>query len=301
LPKQYKLLPIFPARNGSAGAGKLFPGHIIKPVPVVRIVDRAKDPVRQRGWGFLFKQQRFLSFDRKTIKSMCGRYSVSKKNDEIRVRFSASIACDGELQRYNVAPTQPSAVITSDEPSLIRMFRWGLVPYNAADLATGTRYINGRAETLLEKYPFANLVESKRCIIPADGFYEWKKKGNIKIPHRFTLADEGLFAFAGLWDAWADRSTGEIIHSFTIITVKPNELVAPVHDRMPAILPPDHEKLWLDISIPPAEAVKLLQPYPAELMKSIIVSTLVNSPFNESAAVLQRAEYNIMEQGSLDL
>jgi len=230
---------------------------------------------------------------------MCGRYSVSKKNDEIRARFSAVILCDGELQRYNVAPTQLSAVIASDEPNAIRAFRWGLIPGNAEDISAGTRYINAMAETLLDKYPFAMIVSSKRCIIPADGFYEWKKKGNVKVPHRFTLIDDSLFAFAGLWDAWVDRRTGEIIHSFTIITVAPNELVAPVHNRMPAILRPEDEKLWLDTSIPPAEAIKLLQTYPAEQMKTITVSSLVNSPFNESAAVMERAEYNIAEQGSL--
>lgn len=231
---------------------------------------------------------------------MCGRYSVSKKNDEIKTRFSAVILCDGELQRYNVAPTQLSAVITCDEPNAIKTFRWGLIPANAEDIVTGTRYINARAETLLEKYPFAMIAASKRCIIPADGFYEWKRKGNIKIPYRFTLSDDSLFAFSGLWDAWADRATGEIIHSFTIITVAPNELVAPVHDRMPAILRPEDERLWLDTSIPSIEAVKLLQTYPAELMKSTTVSNLVNSPLNESPAVMERAEYNIAEQGTLD-
>jgi putative SOS response-associated peptidase YedK len=231
---------------------------------------------------------------------MCGRYSLSKKNDEIRARFSAVIKCDGELQRYNVAPTQPAAVITCDEPDTIKTFRWGLIPGNADDIATGTRYLNARAETLLDKYPFAMIVASRRCIVPADGFYEWKKKGNIKIPHRFTLTDESLFAFAGLWESWADRSTGEIIHSFTIITVKPNELVEPIHDRMPAILHAEHEKLWLDTGIPPMEAVKLLQSYPAELMKSETVSNLVNSPLNDSPAVMERAVYNIMEQGTLE-
>lgn len=232
---------------------------------------------------------------------MCGRYSVSKGKDELRVRFSAAVVGDGELQRYNVAPTQLSAVITCGEPSVINVFRWGLLPSNATDPSAGARLINARAETILEKYPFSKLLDSKRCIVPADGFYEWKKKGNVKIPHRFTLADESLFAFAGLWDAWVDRNTGEIINSFTIITVKPNELVAPVHDRMPAILTIENEKLWLDTGIPPMEAVSLLQPYPAELMKSTTVSNLVNSPFNESPAVLERADYNIAEQGTLDL
>jgi putative SOS response-associated peptidase YedK len=240
------------------------------------------------------------SFDRKTGKSMCGRYSNSKGKGELQVRFSAAIQADGVLQRYNVAPTQLSAVITSDEPALIKAFRWGIIPGNADDPSVGARYINARAETLHEKYPFVKLLDTKRCIVPADGFYEWKKRGNVKVPHRFTLKDESLFAFAGLWDGWIDRSTGEIIYSFTIITVSPNELVAPVHDRMPAMLPVEHEKLWLDPNIRGAEAVKLLQTYPGELMTSSTVSNLVNSPLNDSPAVMERAAYNIAEQGTLE-
>ena len=231
---------------------------------------------------------------------MCGRYSISKEKNEIKVRFSASIEADGETQRYNVAPTQPAAVIASSEPSAIKLFRWGLIPGNAPDMAAiGARYINARAETLHEKYPFAKLLASNRCIVPADGFYEWQKKGNTKIPHRFTMKNDSLFAFAGLWDAFVDRSTGEIIYSFTIITVAPNALVEAVHNRMPAILHTEHERLWLDSAIPPAEAMKLLQTYPAELMKSATVSSLVNSPLNDSPLVMKNEEYKIEEQGSL--
>lgn len=232
---------------------------------------------------------------------MCGRYSISKKKDELQVRFSASIEAGGETQRYNVAPTQPAAVITSLEPAAVKFFRWGIVPSNSPDIKTiGGRYINARAETITEKYPFMRLLATNRCIIPADGFYEWQKKGNTKIPHRFTLKNDSLFAFAGLWDAWVDKSTGEVVNSFTIITVAPNALLGPVHNRMPAILRPEEEKLWLDISIPPSEAIKLLQPYPDDLMKSITVSNLVNSPLNDSPLVMEKEEYKIEEQGTLE-
>lgn len=233
--------------------------------------------------------------------TMCGRYSISKTKDEVRVRFSALIEAGGETQRYNVAPTQPAAVITAARPDTVQFFRWGLMPGNAVNMKEiGGRYINARAETVSERYPFARLLATNRCIVPADGFYEWQKKGSAKIPHRFTLADDSLFAFAGLWDAWVDKGTGEIIHSFTIITVAPNPLVEPVHNRMPAILPAGHEKLWLDTSISPAEAIKLLQPYSTELMKSITVSNLVNSPLNDSPEVMEKAEHKIEEQGTLE-
>lgn len=232
---------------------------------------------------------------------MCGRYSISKGKVELEVRFSASIGVHGETQRYNVAPTQSAAVITAARPGIVQLFRWGLVPGNAVNIKEiGGRYINARAETVSEKYPFARLLATNRCIIPADGFYEWQKKGSVKIPHRFTLIDDSLFAFAGLWDAWIDRATGEIIHSFTIITVIPNDLVKPVHDRMPAILLPENEHLWLDTSISPAEAIKLLHPYPPGLMKSITVSSLVNSPLNDSPEVMEKADHRTEEQGMLD-
>lgn len=230
---------------------------------------------------------------------MCGRYSISKSKDELQVRFSATVQGHDGVQRYNVAPTQLSAVITAQQPSAIQAFRWGLIPYNAADISAGTRHINARAETIHEKYPFARLLETNRCIVPADGFYEWKKAGKIKIPHRFTLGDDIIFSFAGLWDAWADKSTGEIIYSFTIITVAPNALVLPVHNRMPAILTPEKEKLWLDTSIGASEAIKLLEPYNEGGMKSITVSDLVNSPMNDAPQLLEPVVYKIPEQGTL--
>ena len=230
---------------------------------------------------------------------MCGRYSISKSRDELQVRFSVTIKGGDGLQRYNVAPTQLSAVITAAQPSEVQQFRWGLVPYNSASLSAGARFINARAETIREKYPFARLLGTNRCIIPADGFYEWKRTGKMKIPHRFTLADSSLFSFAGLWDAWVDKSTGEIIRSFTIVTVAPNELVGRVHDRMPAILTPQKEKLWLDAAVPAAEGLAVLEPFPANEMRSITVSSLVNSPLNDVPGVAEAAEYNIVEQGSL--
>ena len=252
--------------------------------------------------SFLYLYTRKAGSDNhRYYKVMCGRYSISKKKNELQVRFSATVEAAGETQRYNVAPTQPAAVIIPSEPSSIKLFRWGLVPANAIAIKEiGGRYINARAETLTEKYPFARLLAANRCIIPADGFYEWQKKGNSKIPHRFTLADDSLFALAGLWDEWVDRGTGEIISSFTIITVAPNPLVEPVHNRMPAILRSEDEKRWLDPATPPADAIRLLQPYPAELMNSITVSNLVNSPINDFPAVMEKEEYKIEEQGTLE-
>ncbi len=158
------------------------------------------------------------------------------------------------------------------------IFRWGLIPYWAKDESIGNKLINARAETLEEKPSFRKSFEQKRCLILADGFYEWKKEGRVKKPHRITLHDGKPFAFAGLWNSWVSP-TGQTINSCTIITTTPNRLMEPIHNRMPVILPQDMESLWLDERLISSNEVKgLLRPFPAEQMEAYEVSPLVNSP-----------------------
>jgi putative SOS response-associated peptidase YedK len=165
--------------------------------------------------------------------------------------------------------------------------RWGLVPHWAKDPSVSYRMINARAETVAEKPAYRKLLAKKRCLIPADGFYEWRVgPDGKKQPVRFTLADGELFAFAGLWTSWLDRESGELLDSCTIVTTTPNELCAKVHDRMPVILPADAEWAWLDPSLEPEKAKALLVPYPASAMRAAVASTLVNSPRNEGSELL---------------
>ena len=214
---------------------------------------------------------------------MCGRYSFYVEDKLIRERFGVTVQTAIYKARYNCAPSQELAVISNDQPGELRFFKWGLIPFWAKDPAIGNRMINAKAETLSEKSSFRNAFRTKRCLVPSDGFFEWKKDRD-KTPYRITLNDGSPFAMAGLWDRWVSAD-GEIIHSFTIITTSPNELMATIHDRMPVILSPKDEKTWLS---PEPEAVlnALLKPYPAKEMKAFPVSSLVNNPRNDSAEIL---------------
>jgi len=212
---------------------------------------------------------------------MCGRFSLVAVSTVISDRFKVRID-EPMAPRYNIAPGQNVSVIMNTDKEKVQMLRWGLIPHWAKDKNIGYKMINARAETLLERNAYKGPIKTKRCLIPADGFYEWKKVGSDKIPYRITLEDNGLFAFAGIYDYWE----AEDIYSFSIITVEPNNTVNSIHDRMPAILLPDHELLWLDET--PAEIVinKALNPYPGK-MKSYQVSSLINSPSNNTPDVMK--------------
>ncbi|MDA8228807.1 MAG: SOS response-associated peptidase [Desulfitobacterium hafniense] len=161
------------------------------------------------------------------------------------------------------------------------LLRWGLIPYWAKDMSIGNKLINARAETLEEKPSFRKSLEQKRCLVLADGFYEWKNEGRVKRPYRFTLQDGGTFAFAGLWDSWLS-STGQKLDSFTIITTTPNKLVEPIHNRMPVILPQDMESVWLDQSVAwSCDVHSRLAPFPEEQIVAYEVSQTVNSSLND--------------------
>ncbi|MEJ8756819.1 SOS response-associated peptidase [Pontibacter sp. H259] len=229
---------------------------------------------------------------------MCGRYSVAitvkdKHNKASRI---ARLLEKYQLEaQYNAAPSQMLPVVTGDKPDRLQLFSWGLVPHWIKESKQGNKPINARAESLLEKPSFRELVSRKHCLVPADGFYEWRKTAFGKVPYRFLLKSEQLFSFAGLWDEWVDTVTGEVQRTFTIITTEANELVKPTHDRMPLILSPEKEEAWLDVTNGNNMLQQFLQPFPAEEMKSYAVSTFVNSVANNSASLIKQ----VPEQGSL--
>ena len=218
---------------------------------------------------------------------MCGRSTLSKSISAIEKRFDATFF-DEELEmhspvpNYNIAPTHMCPVITGDEPDKIHLFRWGLIPFWAKDVKIGYKMINARSETLLEKPSFKKAAESRRCIVPLDGFYEWKRDGKTKTPYRITTTNVDIFSVAGLWEKWVDKSKNEAIYSFTLITQPPNSMMENIHNRMPAILLPDQEKIWLDSTLSAAEVMKIIEPYPSEMMKAYKVSPAVGNVRNNS-------------------
>jgi len=214
---------------------------------------------------------------------MCGRFIIADITG-IEKRFQ--IEPQNLKPNYNLAPTQDVPVIINDGSNHLAMFRWGLIPFWAKDLAIGNKLINARAETVDEKPSFQLSLQRKRCLIVADGFYEWKKEGSTKRPYRITLKTKELFGFAGLWDTWKSP-TGVIVNSCSIITTTPNELMAPIHKRMPVILPWEVEQVWMDQGVIDSSFLKtLLMPYPADQMIAYEVSTLVNSPKNKGTECL---------------
>src|SRR5687767_360731 len=213
---------------------------------------------------------------------MCGRYTLVKLN-ELLLRFPNILPPTGIAPRYNIAPTQPVLVIPNNHPDHFELFQWGLIPSWAKDPAIGNRMINARAETLAEKPSFRTALKRRRCLVPADGFYEWRKEpdGKTKTPMYIRMKSGEPFMFAGLWDVWHDDQ-GNSIPSCTFITGEPNELVKEIHDRMVVILPREHYEQWLDPKERPSEELaKLLRPYPAEEMEAYPVSRTVNNPANE--------------------
>jgi putative SOS response-associated peptidase YedK len=215
------------------------------------------------------------------VRGMCGRFTLTLLLAELEKRFFIDEIMASIQPRYNIAPTQNVAVIINKENSgrVLTEMRWGLIPSWADDPKIGNRMINARAETLAEKPAFKRLLAKRRCLIPADGFYEWKKNGKVKTPLRITLKDKKPYVFAGLWDSWNKNPKGETVNSCTIITCEANSFMQAIHDRMPVILKKEAEDVWLDGSIvEPAQLTKLLVPFPAKEMIAYPVSSVVNSP-----------------------
>ena len=213
---------------------------------------------------------------------MCGRYKLSRRKQVVEEYFERASEEEDFSPRYNIAPTQPVATIrTAGSSRILSMMRWGLVPSWASDISIGSRLINGRSETVLEKPAFRDSFRTRRCLIPADGFYEWKKSGKEKQPFHFGMKDSSLFAFAGVWDRWKSPG-GQILESCSILTTSANELLDGLHDRMPVILPPRHYHTWLAAKAEEADRLaELLVPFDASFMNRYPVSSLVNKPQNE--------------------
>lgn len=220
---------------------------------------------------------------------MCGRYTIVVTMEELILRYLTELPTNRyHTPRYNVAPMQNvPAIIHDGQNNRLGELRWGLVPSWASDDRLGSKMINARAETLLEKPSFKNLIRRKRAIIPADGFYEWKSAGDAKQPMRITLKDGAIFSMAALYDTWA-APDGRRISTFTIITTTPNSLMADIHNRMPVILRPEDEASWLDRGNDDiAQLTSILLPYDADQMRAYPVSPLVGNVKNDTAQCME--------------
>jgi putative SOS response-associated peptidase YedK len=216
---------------------------------------------------------------------MCGRYRLSRTKNILAEHFDVE-PDDDWVPRYNIAPSQDVPVIRQhpEQPKRLgSQMRWGLIPFWAKDPSLGVKMINARAETVATKPAFRDALRKQRCLIPADGFYEWRRNGKVMTPFCFTMADDSIFAFAGIWDSWRNPES-KAIETCSIITTTPNALLADIHDRMPVILPDDTYELWLDPGFNNVqELAALLVQYETKLMHRHAVSTRVNSVKNDDA------------------
>ena len=218
---------------------------------------------------------------------MCGRYSLKADIAQLAMRFE--FAADEAIHEpaYNIAPTQQVLTVTNDGERRASYMRWGLIPFWAKDAKIGYRMINARGETVAEKPSFRTALRKRRCLILADGFYEWQKLGGKqKRPMRIVLKSGEPFAFAGLWETWKDPE-GEMVKSCTIITTAANDFLRPIHDRMPVILPRESESFWMDKEIDdPLALASVIAPYPDSEMEAFEVSPLVNNTRNKGLEVM---------------
>ena len=215
---------------------------------------------------------------------MCGRFVLATDAQSLQMHFNLTALPEGlAVARYNIAPIQPVAVITNQTPQILTFQKWGLIPSWSKDPSIASSLINARAETLHEKPSFRTAFKRRRCLIPATGFYEWGKgEGKAKQPYYIHLADNQVFAFAGLWETWSSPD-GDTVETCTIITTEPNDLIRPLHHRMAVILDPEDYDLWLSPDeLPPMALMPLLNSYPQETMRYHPVSPMVNNVRNDS-------------------
>ena len=220
---------------------------------------------------------------------MCGRYLLTVDGEVLVDAFSLTAPVDWQ-PRFNIAPTQSVPIVRQMEPDGDRelaMVHWGLIPHWAKERSLGARMINARSETAADKPSFRSPFRRRRCLIPTDGFYEWQKTTSGKQPYAIRFTDARLFAFAGLWDQWRDRETGDAVESCTILTTSANDVVARIHDRMPVIMPPSAWQQWLDVTLTDQASLQpLLEPHPPDEMTVTPVSRRVNSPRNDDPECL---------------
>lgn len=227
---------------------------------------------------------------------MCGRFIISSPKEKVKTTFALENA-EALHNTYNGAPTQALGVITQNAPKNVQAFRWGLVPSWATDTSRAAGMINVRVETLDEKSAFREALLHRRCLVPADGFYEWKNTANVKIPYRIYLEGECLFAFAGLWDVWR-APNGEPYYSFTVITTAANKILAPLHARTAVMFDaPEDWARWLDPETPPQTLQTLLRPLPDEKIRLHPVGPAVNHARNDGPELIR--PYDVQTTGSL--
>ncbi|MCB2193150.1 MAG: SOS response-associated peptidase [Deltaproteobacteria bacterium] len=218
---------------------------------------------------------------------MCGRFTQSKSLGEYQQRFGFSAGPPGYAPRFNLAPGQEAlAVLAGEEGRRAEMLRWGLVPSWAKEERMGYKMINARAETVADKPAYRGPFRRTRCLIPADGFFEWAAAQGGKQPYFLARKDREPFALAGLWDQWSGPG-GQKLRSFTILTTQANQVVKPIHERMPVMLRPVDEAAWLETETTPENLAKLLKPYAAQDMEAYTVSQRVNSPVNEGPEIIE--------------
>ncbi len=229
---------------------------------------------------------------------MCGRFAIVSPASELQKAFKLVQKPATPSPNYNAAPGQDLFIIPNILPRAISMFKWGLVPAHSKDASIGRRLTNARAETLWEKNSFKKAIRSRRCLVPANGFYEWKKTTGGKVPFFIRFKDKRLFAFAGLWEYWENGS--QPMHTFTIITTEPNDLLGKIHNRMPVIMQPEFWDVWLsDRELSPNDTRDLLRTLDATFLEAFEVSSLVNSVSNNGPELIQKSKPRLMEQTSL--
>ena len=223
---------------------------------------------------------------------MCGRSSLTKTEKELEERFNASFYSDeliryNPLPNYNVAPSHMHPVITNHDADHFKFMRWGLIPFWAKDEKIGYKMINARVETVDQKPSFKHALIKRRCIVPFDGFYEWKKnEDGTKQPYRIQVADQEIFSVAGLWEKWTSPK-GDDVFSFTLITQAANNFMKKIHDRMPAILSQEEERLWLEEGISTTELLKVIKPFADQRMNAYEVDPRVGNVRNNDADLIK--------------
>jgi putative SOS response-associated peptidase YedK len=218
---------------------------------------------------------------------MCARFTQHHTPAQITERFEVQQILFQANARFNIAPGQTITVVMRDPVRVLDGFRWGLIPAWARDPRAGNRLINARAETLAHKPAFQQALLHRRCLIPADGFFEWTGEARKRQPMYIRMRNRSLFAFAGLWEEGQEFPSGPR-RTCVIVTVEPNQIMRPLHNRMPSILSSEHENLWLDPGVKdPGRLLSVLQPYPAEAMEAFAVSRKMNLPKEDDPACIE--------------
>lgn len=218
---------------------------------------------------------------------MCGRFVLTADGETIQTAFNLDDVPESLPPRFNIAPSQPIAVITNENPKVLTFHKWGLVPSWAKDVAMGNKMINARSESVEEKPAFRAAFRRRRCLIPATGFFEWQQRDGKKVPMFAHMKDNSVFAFAGLWEVWHSPE-GDELRTVTILTTEPNALMADIHNRMPVILPTTAYETWLAAGEQsPADLKPLLKPFDADQMAAYEVSTFVNRPANDTPEAIE--------------